>query len=69
VRACRYCTLGKVYHYRIQTSPAVDPFTRHYALHFPFPLDIEAMEVAAEVHTPLLLPCIALTILPVSSTE
>lgn len=46
--SARYCTLGKVYHYRIQTSPAVDPFTRHYALHFPFPLDIEAMEVAAE---------------------
>lgn len=41
------CT-HKEYHYRICYAKAQYPHERHTAWHYPFPLDIEAMEAAAQ---------------------
>ncbi|MGB4704633.1 MAG: tRNA pseudouridine(38-40) synthase TruA [Candidatus Saccharicenans sp.] len=38
---------SKIYRYRIKISPIVSPFDYRYVLHFPYPLDIPAMEEAA----------------------
>lgn len=38
---------SKVYRYRIKTSPIISPFDYRYVLHYPYPLDIQAMEEAA----------------------
>lgn len=38
---------SKVYRYRIKISPIVSPFEYRYVLHYPYPLDIPAMEEAA----------------------
>ena len=35
------------YRYRLQTAQAPDPFERRYALHWPFPLDREALAACA----------------------
>jgi len=39
--------LSKVYRYRIINSPEISPFLTRYALHWPPPLDVEAMGRAA----------------------
>jgi len=46
--SARYCSLRKVYRYRIHTAPAADPFSRHFALHFPYPLDTDLMAATAQ---------------------
>ncbi|MGQ9800695.1 MAG: tRNA pseudouridine(38-40) synthase TruA [Candidatus Saccharicenans sp.] len=38
---------SKVYRYRIKTSPILIPFDYRYVLHYPYPLDVQAMEEAA----------------------
>lgn len=38
---------SKVYRYRIKISPIISPFDYRYVMHFPYPLDIPAMEEAA----------------------
>ncbi|MGB9907744.1 MAG: tRNA pseudouridine(38-40) synthase TruA [Candidatus Saccharicenans sp.] len=38
---------SKVYRYRIKTSPILSPFDYRYVLHYPYPLDVRAMEEAA----------------------
>jgi len=38
---------SKVYRYRIKISPIISPFDYRYVLHYPYPLDIPAMEEAA----------------------
>ncbi|MBM7650544.1 tRNA pseudouridine38-40 synthase [Bacillus ectoiniformans] len=43
----RYSAVGKEYRYRIYQETHRDPLLRHYAHHFPYQLDIEAMEQAA----------------------
>jgi len=43
----RFNPIGKEYRYRVERSPLRDPFQRHYAYHYPYPLDLEAMREAA----------------------
>jgi len=38
---------SKVYRYRIKTSAIISPFDYRYVLHYPYPLDVEAMQRAA----------------------
>ncbi|MDI6698742.1 MAG: tRNA pseudouridine(38-40) synthase TruA [Candidatus Saccharicenans sp.] len=38
---------SKVYRYRIMISPIISPFDYRYVMHYPYPLDIPAMEEAA----------------------
>jgi tRNA pseudouridine38-40 synthase len=38
---------SKVYEYRIVHAPRIGPFDFRYALHWPYPLDLRAMRVAA----------------------
>ncbi len=38
---------SKVYRYRIKISPIISPFDYRYVMHYPYPLDIQAMEEAA----------------------
>ena len=38
---------GKIYQYRICTSPVISPFALRYALHWPYPLDVGRMRAAA----------------------
>jgi len=42
----RYSAKGKEYRYRILRKKERDPFLRHYAYHFPEPLDVPAMRKA-----------------------
>ena len=42
---------AKIYSYTIDNGPAVDPFSRYYTWHIPFPLDIEAMRSGARFFT------------------
>ncbi|KAK3282857.1 hypothetical protein CYMTET_9424 [Cymbomonas tetramitiformis] len=35
----RFSSLGKIYHYRINTDPVMDPFTRHYRYFMRWPMD------------------------------
>ncbi|MGC8891527.1 MAG: tRNA pseudouridine(38-40) synthase TruA [Candidatus Saccharicenans sp.] len=37
----------KIYRYRIKISPLISPFDYRYVFHFPYPLDLEAMQIAA----------------------
>ena len=39
----RFDPIGKEYRYMITREPLRDPFTRNYAYHYPYPLDVEAM--------------------------
>jgi tRNA pseudouridine38-40 synthase len=39
--------VGKIYQYRIWTSPAISPFAVRYALHWPYPLNVKKMRDAA----------------------
>jgi tRNA pseudouridine38-40 synthase len=43
----RYSATGKIYRYRIYRGKVVPPFLWRYVLHYPFPLDEEAMMDAA----------------------
>ncbi len=43
----RFGATGKTYTYRIWNHPFPDPFTRRYAWHIPYPLDLTAMQQAA----------------------
>jgi tRNA pseudouridine38-40 synthase len=38
---------GKLYRYRMVTTPVLSPFDRHLAWHVPWPLDLPAMQTAA----------------------
>lgn len=40
---------SKIYRYRIKISPIISPFDYRYVLHFPYPLDLEAMFKAASL--------------------
>lgn len=42
----RHSAIAKEYRYKIYTSPSRNPFKRHYALHFPFPLNTEKIKEA-----------------------
>src|SRR5713101_7962693 len=43
----RWQALAKTYHYRIYRGRVVPPFEWRYVLHYPYPLDAEAMRAAA----------------------
>lgn len=43
----RFCASGKEYRYVLRLSPMRDPLMRNYAYHFPYPLNLEAMEEGA----------------------
>jgi tRNA pseudouridine38-40 synthase len=43
----RWSAIGKVYRYRIYRGKVVPPFLWRYVLHYPFPLDEDAMRDAA----------------------
>ena len=45
--SARWSAKGKVYRYRIYRGKVVPPFLWRYVLHYPFPLDVEAMKAAA----------------------
>jgi tRNA pseudouridine38-40 synthase len=45
----RRSALGKLYQYRIYRRPVLPPFLRRYVLHWPYPLDTEAMFAAARL--------------------
>ncbi|EHL76480.1 MULTISPECIES: tRNA pseudouridine(38-40) synthase TruA [Bacillus] len=47
----RFSATGKEYRYRLYTTPHRDPLKRFYAYHFPYSLNIEAMEEAARYLT------------------
>ncbi|MCZ0755225.1 tRNA pseudouridine(38-40) synthase TruA [Anoxybacillus sp. J5B_2022] len=42
----RYSVAAKEYRYKIRTAVERNVFSRHYAYHFPYPLDYEAMKQA-----------------------
>jgi tRNA pseudouridine38-40 synthase len=42
----RFDAIGKEYRYYVHLSPKRDPFKRHYAYQFPYPLDYVAMKEA-----------------------
>lgn len=42
----RHKAVGKEYHYRVYTSSERDPFKRHYSHHYPYELDLQAIEEA-----------------------
>ena len=44
----RWHAMGKTYHYRIFRGPVVSPFEYQRVLHYPYPLDEEAMAAAAK---------------------
>lgn len=44
----RYSAKGKWYRYRVSQDRFVDPFRRFYTGHFPYPLDINKMQKAAQ---------------------
>lgn len=43
----RFDAVGKEYHYVLQLSSKRDPFRRHFAYHYPYNLNIEAMQEAS----------------------
>ena len=43
----RWSARGKIYRYRIYRGKVVPPMLRRYVLHYPFPLDEDAMRIAA----------------------
>lgn len=42
----RYSAIKKEYHYKIYTAPTRDPFRRHFALHYPYPLNKALIDAA-----------------------
>ncbi|MEI5909227.1 tRNA pseudouridine(38-40) synthase TruA [Bacillus spongiae] len=47
----RYSVQKKEYRYKLNISPFPSPFTRNYAYHFPFPLNVAEMQKAADLLT------------------
>ncbi len=47
----RFNSIRKEYRYRISLKEERDPFLRHYAYHYPYRLDLEAMKEAAQLLT------------------
>ncbi|MHC5252865.1 tRNA pseudouridine(38-40) synthase TruA [Listeria kieliensis] len=45
----RFDTTGKEYRYLIQCGKLFDPFMRHFAWHFPYPIDLQKMEEAVTI--------------------
>lgn len=45
----RYHAKGKTYHFYVDTARPRSPFTRHYAAFFPYDLNLEKMQTAAEL--------------------
>ena len=45
----RYHSVSKVYTYRVNNSKVTNPFSRHYMLHHPYPLDKERAQKALDV--------------------
>ncbi|WP_239253457.1 tRNA pseudouridine(38-40) synthase TruA [Listeria ilorinensis] len=45
----RFQTKSKEYRYVVKRGKFFDPFSRHFALHYPYVLDLEKMRSAAEV--------------------
>jgi tRNA pseudouridine38-40 synthase len=45
----RWQARAKTYQYRLFRGRVVSPFDRRYVLHYPFPLDVEAMAAAARL--------------------
>lgn len=43
----RYSAIGKRYLYRIDRRPIPDVFTRRFAYHYPYPLDLDLMRTAS----------------------
>jgi pseudouridylate synthase I len=43
----RYSAKGKEYRYRVLLTPVRNPLLRHYAYHFPYPVDVGRMKEAA----------------------
>lgn len=44
----RYSAKGKWYHYRVSLDRFVNPFKRFYTGHYPYPLEVERMQIAAK---------------------
>ncbi|WP_246023343.1 tRNA pseudouridine(38-40) synthase TruA [Enterococcus nangangensis] len=44
----RYHVVQKTYEFRVDTAKARNPFKRHYASYFPYPVDLTKMRVALE---------------------
>lgn len=42
----RYFTAGKKYQYIVDNNPIINPFMRNYALHHPYPINMEVLESA-----------------------
>lgn len=45
----RFSAKGKIYHYRIDCGSIQNPFTRLYAYHLPYPIDLELLKEAAKI--------------------
>lgn len=43
----RWSAIGKIYRYRLYRGKVVPPSVWHFVLHYPFPLDEDAMRIAA----------------------
>lgn len=43
----RYSAVGKIYHYHVTLGPIDDPFRRRFALHWPYPFDLDAIRKTA----------------------
>ena len=44
----RYSAKGKWYRYRVSLDRFVNPFKRFYTGHYPYPLEVERMQIAAK---------------------
>lgn len=44
----RFSARGKIYRYRLHKSPIASPFTRLYAYHLPYPIDLPLLQKAKE---------------------
>ena len=45
---CRYAKHSKTYEFIVDRGRPKNPMRRHYATHFPYPLDVERMQIAAK---------------------
>lgn len=44
----RYSATGKIYHYHLHTANSINPFSRLYSTHFPYPLDLSLIHRARD---------------------
>ena len=47
----RFSATGKEYRYKLYTGAVRDPFQRHYAWHYPYPISVERIREAAKALT------------------